>query len=271
MLNLLSGEFLKLRKAKSFYVCGILMVLLTFWLYGMLLIADKINQGEISNGTAGVTVSEEKSELSLMESIGMMDVYQQVACNFATLVTIVFTSIFVIGEFGNGAIKNLAGKGWGRGRIFLAKYLAVEAASAVLFLICAAAVLIGGWIFYGTGAISGAFLRSYGVYTLFQLALVMVFNGMIAAVGEISRSMGIGITVAIGIMSLSSLFFRGLDLVCHRFGFSPSDYWITVLMENCPFAGEDTDFVRHFVIAVIFWTAAAVGLGLLHFKKADIK
>lgn len=274
MLNLLSGEFLKLRKAKSFYVCCILMVVLTFWIYGMLMIAEKINQGEIDNGTVGVTVSEEKmeeTEGSIKEAIGMLDVYQQVACKLAALVTIVFTSIFVISEFGNGAVKNLAGKGYGRGRIFLAKYLVVEIASAVLFLICAASVFIGGCIFYGTGEIGGAFLKNYLVYTLFQLVLTMVFNGIIAAVGEVSRSLGIGITAAICILSFSSLFFMGLDLVFHGLGIKPSNYWITELMINCPFTGADIEFVIHFVIASVFWTAAAAGVGLLHFKKADIK
>lgn len=274
MLNLLSAEFLKLRKSKSFYVCCILMVILTFWIYGMLMIAEKINQGEISNGTAGVTVSGEaleESENSIKEAIGMLDVYQQIACDLAMLVTIVFTSIFVISEYGNGAIKNLAGKGYGRGRIFLAKYFMVEIASVVLFLICAASVLIGGCVFYGTGEINGAFLKSYTVYTLFQMALAMVFNGIIATVGEVSRNMGIGITAAIGILSFSSLFFNGLDLALHGLGLRPSNYWITELMINCSFTGADAEFVRYFVIASVFWTAAAVGLGLLHFKKADIK
>lgn len=250
------------------------MVVLTFFLYGMLEIADKISQGEIDSGAAVVTVSGEKveeSEQSIKESIGMLEVYQQVSCNFAAFVTIIFTSIFVISEFGNGAIKNFVGKGYGRGRIFLAKYLVVEAASVALFLVCAAAVLAGGCFFYGMGVIDRTLLQNYAVYTLFQLVLVTVFNGIIATVGEISRSMGIGITVAVGSYCLASLLFMGLDLVFHGIGFSPSDYWVIELMQDCPLTGMDAEFVGHFVIAVVFWTVAAVALGMLHFKKADIR
>lgn len=275
MWNLLNGELYKLRKAKSFYVCALVMVIVVFWLYGMLLIANKIEQGEIEqsqmNGAVVVEV-ETESENSMPDSLGILDVYQVIAGNLATLITAVFSSMYVISEFTTGAIKNVAGKGYQRGKIFLAKYLVVELAVLALFLTGAVATLIGGCIFFGTEEVNSGFLRDYAVYTMYQAVLIMVLNGIITAVGEIIRNIGVGITAAVCICGgFASLLFYGLDLLLHKTRICTSDYWITTLIAECPLSGFDAVFVRHFLIAIVLWTAVAAGIGLLHFHKADIE
>lgn len=278
MWNLLNGEFYKLRKSKLFYVCMILMVVAVFWLFAMVMIAQKIEQGEIENGQFGVVVSMEQTEEESLEPeeepIGIWDMYQVVANNLATMVTVIFASIFVIGEFGNGAVKNFVGKGKKRYVIFLAKYMTVETVTILLSVIGAVTSLLAGGILFGTGEINGEFLRNYVIYALFQTVLLMALAGVVAAASEMIRTMGAGVVTAVCIAGgVSGLFFYGMDLVLRlvRFPIKLSDYWLTELMQACPMIGFDAAFVRRLVIGVVFWTAAAVGVGAVHFSKADIK
>ena len=279
MWNLLSGEFYKLRKSKIFYVCMILMVVVVFWLYAMIMIAQKIERGEIENGQMGVVVSTEQqptdgNSMPETESIGILDMYQQIAMNLTTMIAVVFSSIFVIGEFGNGAVKNLVGKGKKRSSIFLSKYIAVEAVTILLSLIGAVTTLLAGCIFFGTEEINGAFLQDYAIYTFYQTVLLMALSGVVASASEMIRGMGAGVVTALCIAGgVAGLIFSGVDLVLEliHFPVNISDYWITNLMQACPMTGFDAAFVSRLVIGVVFWTVAAVGIGGVHFSKADIK
>lgn len=275
MLNLINGEFYKLKKSKSFYICCGVMVVMVLFVYGMLFMVDKIQQGELENGTGGVIVTSSGAENlgkeSVFESIGILDVLQQMAGNFTAITTLIFTSLFVIGEFGSGAVKNLVGKGHSKGSVFFAKYVAVEAATAVMFLLCAAATFLFGCIFVGTGQINSIFIKDFIVYTLVQILMTMALNGIVVTTSEISRSVGAGIAVSIGIACFSSIIFSGLDLVFHQFQLQPSDYWLTSLMVSCPIYDIPRDYMLQIAAAVILWSVAAIGIGIWHFKKTDIK
>ena len=81
MLNLLRAELFKLKKNKSIVFGVLAAVALLLLLYGSLLMIDKINQGEISNGTGGVVVYQQENEIdpqaSMMEKIGVVGVLRQ--------------------------------------------------------------------------------------------------------------------------------------------------------------------------------------------------
>lgn len=279
MWNLLSGEFYKLRKSKVFYVCMMSMIVMVVWLYGMILVAEKIEQGEMQNGQMGVVVEvnsqpiEENSAL-ITERIGIMDMYQQVAGNLTTFIAAIFTSIFVIGEFGNGAVKNLVGKGKNRSTVYFAKYIAVEAVTILLSFIGAVTTFFVGCVMLGTEEVNGAFVQNYIIYALCQTVLVMTIDGVITATSEMLRSMSMGVVTALCIVGgVSGLVFMGIDLVLKlvHIPVRLNDYWLTELMVVCPLDGIDGTFLRRLVIGVIVWTVVALGAGLEHFKKADIK
>lgn len=80
MINLLNAEFYKLRKSKSWLIGLIVTVLFLLLLYSSLLMIDKINQGELANGSGGVMVYQNgdniKEQGSMMEQIGVIGVIQ---------------------------------------------------------------------------------------------------------------------------------------------------------------------------------------------------
>lgn len=288
MINLLSGEFYKLRKSRAFYICCLVAVFLTALVYGMLFLADSVQRGEVANGTAGVYVSvaEDKGELQeeasgrLLEEIGIMEVLQQMISNSASIVMVVFAAIFVIGEYGTGAIKNIVGKGYGREKIFLAKYIVTMAAGLVLLAVTVTATVLAGAVIMQIAGIkqdwSGAFFVDLVQYCGVQCLLGAAIVGVVAAISEICRNMAAGIAIGIGLLSgLSGLLVNALDFFVRwlfpQSTFRIGDYWILNLMAECPLWDIKASYALHASLVGMAWIILMAGAGILHFKRADIK
>ena len=127
MSNLLSAELYKLRKGKSLFLGLLVVAGLVLLLYISLLMVDRIKSGEMGNGTGGVIVFESSETMtgelgaeSMMQEVGIAGVLQQIfSGHFSGLILAVIVSIFVVKEYGTGAIKNLVRKGYSRITIFL--------------------------------------------------------------------------------------------------------------------------------------------------------
>jgi len=278
MYNLLKGEFYKLIKSKAFYVSCLVSVISVIFIYGMLITASKIQNGEMENGSAGVVVSEEEmleSSVPLLEEITTLDVLQQMYVNFTVFIIAVFISIFVIGEYANGAIKNVVGKGYARWKIFISKYITSVMTAVFLMLLMTIVTMVVG-CFVGSGhEAGGAFFKEVFKYVGIQLFICIAFCGVVVTVSELCRSLGAGIAVNFSIVTFSVLIVFALDhlvqLILPQSDFKISSYWLISLMSECPIRDMDAGFVLHALIVSAFWIMITVGGGILHFKKVDIK
>lgn len=273
MFNLLSGEFYKVRKSGSFYVCCIILVSFLLLIYGAFKLADAGEQENMENNPVQVVNTVESGSDSSDAGILILDVEQVMIRIILGIVTAVFASIFVIGEYGNGAIKNITGKGYSREKIYLAKYLITIIAIIIMFIITVIATLLCGIIFYGMDGINAEFFKELCQYAGIQLLLETAFIGVVVAIDEISRSKGVAVAVSLGLVMASDLVFVAIDafLLYIKVDFRTSKYWITRLISECPVSGIDNEFVMRVIGSVVFWTIAALAAGLIHFKKADVK
>lgn len=269
MFNLLNGEIYKWRKSKSFKVCCLITISFIIFMYGSLLMANKIQNGEVENGTAGVVVETEGE--SLLDTIGILDVEQVIFGSAAGIVTAVFVCIFVIGEYGNGAIKNIVGKGTSRISIFLAKYFVAMLSTMVLLLIAGIVTLLCGLVFFGMDSVSVEIIKDLCEYVGIQMWLGAVFAGIIVAIGEFSRNLGVGIAISLGVYMLAGTLFSGLDLLFHKVEFRPSNYWIGNLVSQCPLNEIGEEFLIRVIVASVFWILVSMATGMLHFQKTDVK
>lgn len=278
MFNILSGEFYKLRKSKSFYFCILAAAAFTVLLYLSLLMVDKINQGEVQNGTGGITVSmgvEEQEagvEESMMVQIGIIGVLQQMfSGHFVGIFVAIFVSIFAVSEYGNGAIKNIVGKGYSRETVFLSKFLSSVTASIIMNVVIAVLTILIGLPFMGKTGIQATVWSDIVIYLAIQLVLGIAMTGIIVVISEFTRSLGAGIAVSLGVMMLSTTLTAGLDLLCHNFNFKPSEYWILDVMSSCPTMEFGQDYIIRAIVVSVVWFFLAAIVGTLHFKKADVK
>lgn len=279
MFNLLSGEFYKLKKSRSMLVCCIVIVGFVLFLYGMLIMLDKVMKGEIESSSVGmVYVSEDEIDEnmeSVFDEITIMEVLEQMFYSLGGFVTAVFTAIFVIGEYTNGAAKNIVGKGIARWQIFLVKYIAVLAAAVLQLLILIIVTIICGAVIEGTERFDTVFWKNLCTYIGIQLLLGTAFAGVIAAISEICRNLAAGISIGLGLVCFSTPLTMGLDLLAKllfpQAEWKPSDFWLRDLIANCPNRDIDKGFLERAIIAATLWTLFAAIVGIVHIRKADIK
>ena len=50
-----------------------------------------------------------------------------------------------------------------------------------------------------------------------------------------------------------------------------SEYWIIDLMSNCPVTGMDKAGMIRVIVSAIAWFVLALGIGIAHFRKVDVK
>ena len=286
MMNLFRGEFYKLYKSKAFYVCCLVMACSIIFIYGMLFVADSIQRGEIANGSGGIYVGVSDSNggmqqksVPVLEEIGILDMLQQMFGNFGCFTVAIFACIFVIGEYGNGTVKNIVGKGYARWQVFLAKYISTMAAGAILMVVMVFfTIIIGGIVQHITGIPqdwSGAFWKELLCYAGIELLLGMAITGIIITISEICRNLAAGISISIGLLGFSTLITGGVDLIVKwllpQADIRIADYWPVDLMTDCPLREIGGQFAMHALLVGIVWGVLMAGAGILHFRRADIK
>lgn len=289
MINLISGEFYKARRSRSAYVCSIIMIAFALFIYCMFLMSDKITQGEIENGTAGVYVGmdsemeaqdgemevQESGQVSFVESTSILEFVAETLKSVGAIVTAIFAAIFVIGEYTNGAIKNVTGKGYARWKVFLAKYAVTVAMAMLMLIILMTASFLFGILFKGTGELDAAFAHNFFCLMGIQLLLHAAFIGIVVTIDEICRSLGVGISLSIVVFTFSGMLTAAIDLVCKLLfkgaKMHPSRYWIVNLIMDCPYKDIGRSPATRAALIAIAWILVSAAIGTFHFVKTDVK
>lgn len=274
MFNLLRGEFYKLFRSKSLYICSIVMVAFTLLFYGMFSMVDMMQQGEIANGSYGIVVESDAEKIaSVWEDMDILTMLQMMFATMGTIIIAIFTSIFVFGDYANGAIKNVVGKGYTRPVVFCAKYVTIVVGAVVINVITMLTVLLCEVFVLGAERLSAAVLLSVLCYTGMQLLLGSALTGIMVMISQICRNLGAGVAINVCLIMFSSFITTGMNAILTYFkvGINVSDYWILDLMSNCPLTDMDSSFLIRAVVCAIAWFAVALGVGSMHFRKADVK
>lgn len=260
MINLLSAEFYKLRKSRSFKVAAGLAVLFTVAVY---LLEELLLSGLVEN-----------VDKAMIERSNILHILKQMfgQCNTIIFVTI-FVCLFAMGDYSSGAVKNIVGKGLRREEIYLARFLVTEFGAVLIYLLTALAVFIGGVIVQRTGQINGAVLYDFISYLSLQILYLTAYTAIIILVCEITRNTA-GILISIlGIMLFSNMVFEGIDIVIKAVGapFTLSKYWIMTVIASCPDADIPAWFVTSSGIAAGVWLIVSLAVGILYFSWKDVK
>lgn len=269
MYNLLNGELFKLHKSRSFFVCCIAVIIFIIFMYSCLKLADEQQKKETTKAETGVLVVEAEAE----EKLEIIDMEEVMLSAVAGIFLSIFASIYVTGEYGDGAIKNIIGKGFAREKFFFAKYVATILAAVIMFLMISLVTLLCGLLFMGTKGLNAEFVQSLCKYGGMQLLFEIAFVSLVILVGEVSRSVGISVSVSLGLIMLAQFIFIGFDAILSfiNIDFKTSDYWICNLISGCSISGIDRGFVMRGLAAAVFWIVTALAAGVFHIKTADVK
>lgn len=296
MFNMLHGECYKLKKCKSFYICIAVVTIFAALLYGSLDLLDSIQQMEVevmkgdtgeeaveaemeAGVSGGLEVNsdvelelDEEEPISFKEQIGIIGVVEQMfASNLVGFAIAIFISIFVIGEYGNGTMKNLVGKGYSRDMVFLSKLLAAVFSAALMSLLITALTVLLGLPFMGSQGFAALDWKDLAAYTGMQLAFVVSYTSVAVMIGEVTRSLAAGISLNMAILCFSTTATGLLDLFLDKYHIEISKFWILNLQAKCPVSDLGQEFAIRGLLVSLGWFLLAAGLGLLHFKKRDVK
>ena len=250
MLNVVKSDFYKLWKSKFFKGC----VFASF-------IVAIIFVGALHTGVIHATV----------DGRGAAEMLAQIMfAGFYIYIFAVFTSLFVASEFQYGTIKNMLSRGAGRTKVFFSKVIVCISANLVMLAIFICTVLIVGTVLWGfdpngIGAFSGLLamipLQAFMIiaYSILFTSTSIAIKGMVSAITVNLASLMI-FTVLLN--SVSALFSKSFTL---------ADYWIgSSVMDLATLTPSAEDIVRGLIIAVA-WSVMSATIGLLLFKKADVK
>lgn len=275
MFNLFSGEFYKWKKSKSFIICLLAAIGMILFIYLMLMLAAKIQNGEMENGTGGVVVSESGMEADedILAQSGVLGMVSEITGGgFEIIFIAVFICIWVVSEYTNGAIKNMVGKGYSRRKVFLSKYISTAVIVAVMNLILFLVMLLMGFAVLEVGTVSSGFFRDFFSYVGVQLLLSVAYSGIIVAVCEFTRNIAAGISISMFLIIFSTLILDGVDLLLEvlHVNVKASTYWIMNVISDCPMGDIDMDFMGRAVSVALMWMVLSLLFGLIHFGQADI-
>lgn len=257
--------------------CAIAIFCLVLMVFGMLKIAEKIQRGEMENGTGGVIITQdnapiEEGDETVFDEISLLEIQQQMfSGDFMALIIAVFCGIFIASEYGCGTFKNIVGKGYSRSSIYLSRLIAAIAAVILLILFGMVINLLCGVIFIGPEAFAGTFWKDLAVYMGLQIVIGSALTTVFVLIGEVCRNLGGSISLGIAVAVFSMLLTGALDMIFTHTDFTPSEYWLMDMSTRCPVTGFETDYVIKTILISAVWLAAAAAVGMWHFRRADIK
>ncbi|WP_405354028.1 ABC transporter permease [Ruminococcus sp.] len=162
MGKLLSFELRKLFKNKSFYIW-------TFVSVGISLIYLLCSFGMFSIQSASPDLQAVVSPES-----GMISIIKFFSLSPVTVFMLMFICSFVCNDFDNGILKNIISRGYSRGSIFTAKFIAVMVSTAFMVILNLAAIF----------AVSTALYNDAGtMYELFIPQIIFLVLGLMAFAG----------------------------------------------------------------------------------------
>ena len=261
LLSVLKADFYKLFRMKSFYICGAIAMLLSALSIGLSVYVMKTTYASIPASYFGFN--------------GL--VAFQNGLSSANMFFVIFTSLFVSGEFTYGTIKNMISSGRSRISIYFSKIVSGVSVVVMYSMACALVSGIIGTIAWGMGdnVTRNDYLdlfRTIGLYILAEFSRQCLFV-MIGFIFKTSGStVAINLLIAMGVFShiISSLADKLINNIPNIKNFSlakylPSYYCMEFLSSNINQETIITGIIVCLVSTIIFSM-----LGYFIFEKRDI-
>ncbi|MGW0662555.1 ABC transporter permease [Streptodolium elevatio] len=201
--------------------------------------AGDVEKGEVTDGTS-MGIAEPAADAAMLAQFGL----------------IAFAMLAVTGEFGTGAIRGTLCADPRRGRVLLAKTLAVSAVVVPLAFVLALLGVVAGDVTLGEYGTGGTTVEDVAA-TIVYLVLAAVFT---VGVGALLRN-SVGTLSAVIVLLLA----LPITLGAERSAYLPGGAGLNLL------GGEDPPYSR-LTAAVLFalWTVAAQLAGYASLRRRDV-
>lgn len=259
MLNLLKADFYKLFKSKLTYISLIIFIILSLLLIvlykGISIIGDTYSEGFEISGKSIMFGS-----FSLTNNTGLL--------------IPIFAGIFTISDIKHGTIRNKILFGQNRIKIYISNLIVSSFYCVLSALISFLVITIGQAIFFKYGASFSSdellnFIRSLliGIFSYIFVASISTFFALVTKSTPITVVLTIFICLGLSIISsLSSLI---VDIEKYKYLFYILPTYATNMMSGS--GNVSGELFVYGIISLIFFISLNTILGILLFKKRDLK
>lgn len=263
MNNLLSAEFFKLFRRKSFYICiTILLILIVISAYSMKFIIDREFISENDSEVLGLELSDISAASQLPATFTDSDTF--------SLLLAIIISLFICTDYSCGAIKNTCSRGYSRWKIYLSKLVAAWFTSAVFIVLSTIVRFLSYGIFFEFGTMTSDMVSEFLLICGLELLIYMALSSIFVFISTLAKNPGGAIAANISLSIFLVLILQILAI------FNDSDinfmkYWLVSIGAEIGHYNINGDVIARVVVVALAYLAVFMPLGFLLFEKEDIK
>ena len=249
MFKLLNFEFRKLIRQKSFYICIAAM---------LALLVGSAYTTELMTAKSGV----EDPSLS-----GISYLMEAISGSALSAVLAVFIPLFICEDYASGTIRNIITRGFSRLEMFIAKLIAVLAATVLMTAVCLAAAYLVGTAFWGAGEPS---LGSEQIKILLcQLAVIAAYATMFFAISSMLQKVGGSIAICLILPMAAVILLSLADAALAEREIELSGYWIENLGRSLASVEAEAEDIKKALIGAGCYFAASIAFPWLVIMKRE--
>ena len=249
MFKLLNFEFRKLIRQKSFYICIAAM---------LARLVGSASPTELMTAKSGV----EDPSLS-----GISYLMEAISGSALSAVLAVFIPLFICEDYASGTIRNIITRGFSRLEMFIAKLIAVLAATVIMTAVCLAAAYLVGTAFWGAGEPS---LGSEQIKILLcQLAGIAAYATMFFAISSMLQKVGGSIAICLILPMAAVILLSLADAALAEREIELSGYWIENLGRSLASVEAEAEDIKKALIGAGCYFAASIAFSWLVIMKRE--
>ncbi|MCD7728627.1 MAG: ABC transporter permease [Clostridia bacterium] len=248
MGNLLKYETRKLFKAKSFYIC---LIVLAVYIFFTVLIEKTLYDAW-------------SDEAPLFDLPTAAEILQSaLSSGITTIILGIFAALFACEDYADGTIKNIYSKGYARVKVYFCKFITLcifSFAACVISWLCG---YIFGAIYFDSGTINGNTIASL----IAQFVIVAGYTAMFFAISMVIRKTGGSIAACIVAPLLITLILSLIDSFFNLENFAFADYWLDGLLTSV--SSADGKIALAIILPVIYG-AVFTAIGILINRRQEV-
>lgn len=256
MKDLLRLEFRKLKTQKAFYICLAIML-------AMILISGVTYKILAAHADAIAEITEGEQVLPLTGGDFMLGFLS--ASSFS-LITSIFVSIVVCGDYESQVVKNIYARGYSRENFYFAKLIYVFTVTTVMFLSAFAVSAAFGIAFFGTDGIQG---KSFLLIAMQYLAC-MAEVALYFALSSMLKKLGASIAVCIFAPMIVSLLLGLADTALKIKDFKVASVWISSFTSDLINPAVGTGRIVACAVLSVVYIVLFIGAGFAVNRKTEV-
>lgn len=245
MKNILKFEFDKLFRQRSFYICSFITMALL--IINILSTNIQMKDAEEIN-VFGWSYAAKAAGISSFQMIAG-----------------IFTVLFVCDEFEQNTLKNIYSKGYGRGSVYIGKYISSLFAMLIIFTANTALAFVLSSVLWETGSIG-----KYPFLILCQLAVLIAYHALIYAISIILEKTGSSIAFSILGPMIIVLIFGFADKFFKLKDFKFADHWLDSLMTKSADIGSSVGELSAVLVFALIYTFVFFIVGFTANKRKQL-